>query len=233
MLKDLQSGDKVCKLKKAIYGLKQAGRQCHERLNKELLFIGLITANFDPCVYHQGSGGDMLMVVIYVDDILIIAKDTKKIQILENQLSKAFTVKDLGNVKYCLGIEFSICEEKVTLSQGTYIKEILKRFEMTDANPIETPLEVGLKLRKESQINDTTEKRYPYKELVGSLMYPAVITRPDIAHAVSLLSQFNNCYGQIHWEAAKKVLRYIKGTIDYSLEYKRGNAYLEGFTDAD
>lgn len=232
MLKQLQSGNKVCKLKKAIYGLKQAGRQWHTRLDEELRTLGLQSSNFDPCVYRFNEGEDLLLVIVYVDDILILSRNLEKIQRIKDGLTKAFSsVKDLGNVKYCLGIEFSINKGEVKLSQKMYIKKLLEKFNMTEANPVKVPLEPGTALIKEDcKAND---KQYPYRELIGGLMYLSIVSRPDISYAVSYLSQFNNCYGKAHWEAAKRVLRYIKGTDHYCLTYRSGNSSLKGFADAD
>lgn len=98
---------------------------------------------------------------------------------------------------------------KIQLDQSSYIAKVLERFKMTDCKPAKTPMEVGLKLEKAEK-----KGQYEYRNLIGCLMYIAVCTRPDIAHAVSMLSQFNDCYSEAHWKAAKRVLRYLKGTMD-------------------
>lgn len=232
MLMQLESGNRVCKLKKAIYGLKQAGRQWHSRLDEELRSLGLKASNFDPCVYHTGKGEDLLLVIVYVDDLLLLSKGQRKIQQIKDRLTNAFcSIKDLGNVEYCLGIEFSTKVGEVQLSQRTYIRKLLEKFNMIEANPVKTPLEPGTVLTKEKC--KTEDREYPYRELIGWLMYLSIVTRPDISYAVSYLSQFNSCYGKTHWEAAKRVLRYLKGTDHYRLTYRSGNSSLKGFTDAD
>lgn len=131
-------------------------------------------------------------------------------------LTKVFlSVKDLGNLEYCLGIEFTLGNGEVKLCQKGYIQKLLERFNIVEANPVQTPLKPGMALVKEK--SETQSKQHPYRELVGSLMYLAVVTRPDINFAVSYLSQFNNCYG----------------TNDYCLIYQSSNGSLIDYADAD
>lgn len=101
---------------------------------------------------------------------------------------------------------------------------------MENCKPVSTPLVAGCKLTKPAKTEDTN---VPYQEVVGALMYVAQGTRPDIAHAVSILGQFNSCYSNQHWQAAKRVLRYLQGTSDYELIYRRDDLPLQGFADAD
>lgn len=116
------------------------------------------------------------------------------------------------------------------MSQKKYIKDILKKFSMQDAKPVATPMETALKLKKEEH----PDSNLPYRNLIGALMYLSVATRPDIAHAVSYLGQFNAYYGKEHWAAAKRVIRYLKGTIDLKLTFhKNGDKILKGYADAD
>lgn len=138
---------------------------------------------------------------------MIISKNEKKIEKVKKHLDEEFTIKDLGEIKYCLGIEFARNEGTLTMHQSSYIMEILDRFGMTDCRPVGTPMDSNVKLVKPDE-TDQGEKKVPYRELIGALMYLAVSTRPDIAYTVSSLSQFNDCNGLTHWTAAKRVLRY-------------------------
>lgn len=117
----------------------------------------------------------------------------------------------------------------LTLSQQDYIKEILEKFNMTNCNPVNTPMEVGIKLEKAQACDESL----PYRELIGSINYLAVCTRPDISYCVSKLSQYLTCYDQTHWVAAKRVLRYLKKTINYGLVFKGDEMSLHGFSDSD
>lgn len=118
------------------------------------------------------------------------------------------------------------------MHQSSYIMEILDRFGMTDCKPVGTPMDSNVKLIKPDE-TDQGEKKVPYRELIGALMYLAVSTRPDIAYTVSSLSQFNDCNGPIHWTAAKRVLRYLKGTINQRLIFKQSTEPLQCYVDTD
>lgn len=122
----------------------------------------------------------------------------------------------------------------ITVDQEEYIKKVLVNFSMTDAKPASTPADLSLKLVYPSNEEKETAKHLPYQRLIGSLMYLSVGTRPDITHAVSVLSQFNNNFGTVHWNAAKRVLRYLKGTMHIKLHFQKTNTFkLCGYADAD
>lgn len=103
MLKDFQGNDKVCKLQRAIYGLRQSGRQWHSELDKTLRNMDFLPTNADPCVYVNEDKS--VFILVYVDDILLISRDRKKMTPVKRGLSQAFSIKDLGLAKYCLGME--------------------------------------------------------------------------------------------------------------------------------
>lgn len=127
---------------------------------------------------------------------------------------------------------------KLFLDQQMYIEEVLKRFNMENSKPVATPIDPGMKLDR-SMCPKTQEeveemKKVPFKEAVGSLLYAAQATRPDIAFAVNLVSQFSMNPGRQHWEAVKRIMRYLRGTSDAKLTYtKEGDPQLTGYTDAD
>lgn len=159
------------------------------------------------------------------------SRDQSKITELTEYFSRNFQSKNLGEIRYCLGIEFSQNEDGITMNQSGYINDILNRFGMKDSKPVTTPLDYSCKLVKgDSVLHD---KKFPFRELLGMLMHLAVCTRPDIAFAVNHLSQFNNCYDETHWKAAKRVLRYLKGTSNIGLSFKRSKEHLTGYVDAD
>lgn len=187
MLADLKEGGKVCLLNKAIYGLRQAGRCWHSELSEDLLAFSMKRSCADPCIFYQGQGEDVMLVATYVDDILVACKNESRIATLYQHLSKSFEMKNLGQVQHCLGMEFSRNDSRITISQKGYITCLLKRFGMLDAKPARTPLEPNSKLQKPSGV-EHEETSFPYQELVGSLMYLAICTRPDIAHATNYLS---------------------------------------------
>jgi hypothetical protein len=172
-------------------------------------------------------------VLIYVDDILIISGNQERERQIKDFLSKTFRIKDFGLAKYCLGIQIEQNENEICLSQAGYIREILKRYRMEDCKPVLTPLTVGSKLSELHSEDDNEDTNFPFRELIGALMYVAVGTCPDVLHAVSVLSQFRNCYRKKHCTAAKRVLRYLKGTIDKKLIYRKNQDNLTCYVDAD
>lgn len=233
MLQESSQDDKVCRMNKALYGLKQAGRAWHRRLDRELRNLGATPTAGDTCVYLKGKGDDRVIVLIYVDDILIMSQNLMNIEQFGASLRNLFELKELGKLNYCLGIEFKMDEHEFSMNQGIYIKAILQRFGMSDCHPVSTPIALGTKLTKDEPWSNADGPKPPFRELIGCLLYLARATRPDIAHAVSWLSQFNENFGQPHWSAAKRVLRYLKGTADMGIVYKVGKNTFTGYTDAD
>lgn len=225
-------GESVCLLKGALYGLKQAELPWNIEVNNVLIRMGLQRSKSDPCMYFAWKGKQLLLISVYVDDFLISSHHEKWIAHIKHELSTYFNVKDRGKAKYCLGLEIHQSPGIITVKQTSYLREIIKRFKMEDANAVSTPLPVGKTLtEKEKEDSDTS--RIPYRELVGALMYAAVATRPDIADVVSFLAQFNHCYTEKHWGMTKRVFRYLIGTKNLGLCYERGDKTIEGYVDAD
>lgn len=153
-------------------------------------------------------------------------------RILREKLSSEFKIKDLGQAKQCLGTRISIKGDShtITLNQEQYVESVLRRFKMSECKAVATPMEPGLQLDR----NPDSGFSVPYRELIGGLMYLSVMTRPDISYAVSYLSQFNNCYDEAHWKAAKRIPRYLQGTMAFCLKFEKDKAFeLVGYVDAD
>ncbi|KMQ86248.1 retrovirus-related pol polyprotein from transposon tnt 1-94 [Lasius niger] len=232
MLNGLATGDKVCLMNKALYGLKQAGRAWNKRLDRELRALGAKPTNRDPCVYVRHRK-EILIIIIYVDDMLVMCRDPEEITRFGREMANLFEVKDLGDLKRCLGMDFSRSDEGIFVNQRTYIKDILLRFRMSDCNAVSTPLDIGMKLVRGAVWSTDDGEKPPYRELVGCLLYLSLATRPDIAHAASALNQFNDCFNETHWGAAKRILRYLKGTSDQGILYSHRNDSLAGYVDAN
>lgn len=145
MLSALAAGDKVCLMNKALYGLKQADRAWNKRLDRELRALGAKPANEDPCVYVRHRK-EIQIIIIYVDDILVMCRDPEEINRFGRELTNLFKVKDFGDLKRCLGMDFSRSDKGIFVNQRTYIKDILLRLGMSDCNAVSTPLDVGTKL---------------------------------------------------------------------------------------
>ena len=233
-------GNKVCKLKKSLYGLKQASRVWNRKLDQVLKSMELKQSKTDPCIYFKTNENERIYIAIYVDDILILtSNNTSKIKIKES-LKSHFKMKDLGEASYILGMKITRDRKngKLWIDQQRYVNEVIRRFNMEESNPISTPLDVNQKLSKQQCPSTKEEIEYmrsvPYQEAIGCIMYAAQITRSDLAFAVGMLSKFNNNPGKIHWTAVKRLLRYMKGTSELKLEYsKQENSTLIGYCDAD
>ena len=176
---------------------------------------------------------------VSVDDMAITLKHLKHIQKFKDQLRERFEISDLGELTWLLGLKIERDREArtITLSQAAYIDTILARFHMEDAKPAQTPMNSGSILSIDQCPSTHAEcedmKDVPYQKAIGSLMYAAVSTRPDIAFAVSTLSQFMRNPGRTHWEAVKHVIRYLKATKDAKLTLGCTNAGLEAYVDSD
>ncbi|UYV83109.1 hypothetical protein LAZ67_22002237 [Cordylochernes scorpioides] len=227
--------EKVCRLKKANYGLKQAGIVWHEKLDTELKNLGLKQLQSDNCVYIKHDEG-ILLVAIYVDDLIIAAEREDTLKSFKESMKRIFKIKDLGGINCCLGIRIQMKEDgSISIDQERYIEELLAKYRMKEAKPISTPMDSNSKLTKISSIEGENEpvKKVEYQSLIGSLIYLSVSTRPDIAYAVSALGQFSNDPRRQHWNAAKRVLRYLKGTSCLRITYRKSNEALHGYADVD
>lgn len=223
---------RVCKLNKAVYGLKQAGRQWNLKLDSYLISIGFSKSQCDPCVYVRRN----LILAIYVDDFLIFYVDEGALDRLRRQLHHHFRMKDIGLAKNCLGIHIKQGNNFIELDQIPYVLEILRKFGMTECRPCKSPSATDSKLTKKP-LNQQTSLvgKVPYQEVVGSLLYLANSTRPDISYATSNVSRFNADHTEEHWTAVKRILRYLKHTSHLKLRFERNNINdaLHAYCDAD
>jgi len=168
-----------------------------------------------------------MFVVVYVDDGLVCGTNEKQIDKLVQNLQSNFKIKVTDPEVY-LGIEITMTKDGITLSQRAYIDQILEKYRMTDCNPVATPTEKFECNMEEKPLST----KVPYREAVGSLLY-LTNTRPDISYAVSIVSQYVNNPSTKNWAQIKRILRYLKGTKDYALHYKKGEKILQCYSDAD
>jgi len=182
---------RVCKLNKALYGLPQAPRAWYSRFDTFMKKFGLKSTNADPCVYTSDSND--IYVTLWVDDGLILGRSKTKIEKLLNSMCQEFEITN-SIAKFYLGIEINRDRDsrKIHLSQTAYIKTILEKFGMSDCNAVQTPMEPGTCLASNFDENGQPGPiaDVPYRQIVGSLMYLAVATRPDLSYVVSVLSKF-------------------------------------------
>ncbi len=225
--------DLVCKLEKGLYGLKQAGRLWYKKLDEELQGLGFIRMKSENCLYIlvDKEKEAEIYILTYVDDLILAARSREKLIRLKERLMKIFKMKELGNLNFILGIEVIRNREKgeIKLSQRDYIKTILKRFNAENLSSRVSPLDSSLRLLKtiDGKRDEKEQKNYLrvnqklYQMIIGSLMYLALGTRPDITFAVTYLSQFSSDPSIIHLVAAERVLRYVNGTKSFMLNYRR------------
>ena len=221
----------VCKLHKALYGLRQAPRAWYNELRTFLLDNGFLNSKSDASLFIHRSNATTMYLLVYVDDIILTENNSKVIRAFTSRLSTRFSLKDLGSLNYFLGVETTRSSTGLLLSQRKYILDLLHKTNMHEAKEISTPLSSSetLKLDDGSPNHDPTE----YRQALGSLQYLS-LTRPDISFAVNKLAQFMHRPSTNHWNAVKRVLRYLKGTSHYGLFLSaRPSPSLPTFSDVD
>uniref|UniRef100_A0A2N9IR27 Reverse transcriptase Ty1/copia-type domain-containing protein n=1 Tax=Fagus sylvatica TaxID=28930 RepID=A0A2N9IR27_FAGSY len=221
----------VCKLNKAIYGLKQAPRAWFSRLSSRLLQLGFHGSLSDTSLFIYKSKSFTMFILIYVDDIIITCSNPVEIDELLILLRSDFAVKDLGKLNYYLGVEVIPNAHGTLLSQQRYIVDLLKRTKILEAKPVSSPMAstTSLTAHEGEYFLDVTL----FRCTVGALQY-LFLTRPDIAFAVNKLSQFMHKPTALHWQSAKRLLRYLKQTLTFGLQiYRTSCNTLQAFSDAD
>lgn len=221
---------RVCKLNKSIYGLKQSPRAWHAKLSSTLEDLGFTRSSADSSLYVQTGQTEKLMVLIYVDDLIITGSNADSIAALKKKLQGKFPVKDLGPLKYFLGIEVATSRKGLFLNQRKYTIDLLRDSNMLNSKPANTPFDSKLQLDK---LGDPLDSPNYYQKLVGKLIY-LTITRPDISFAVSLVSQYMHAPTVVHLCMVKRILRYLKKTIGRGIVMRRnGHTDIIGFSDSD
>lgn len=202
----------VCLLKKGLYGLKQASRAWKEKFNHFLIQYGFTRSNADSCVYFQRDENNITIIAILVDDGLLCSNHQSKLEDIVNYLSDKFKITS-GPVDHFVGLEISRdrCKGPIHISQQAYVKKILARFKTGECKPRSVPADPGSHLEKELFTSET--QYYPYSEAIGSLMFAAICTRPDISYAVGQVAKYSSKPSHVYWEAIKRIFAYLKGII--------------------
>jgi len=224
--------DKVYRLHKALYGLKQAPRAWYSKIDDHLIHCGFKRSENEATLYvKKAKGGDVFVVSLYVDDLLVTGSNKAMVNQFMQEMETKFEMSDLGEMSYFLGMEIHQATAGIFISQRKYAWDILKRFKMERCKSVPTPLVHNEKISK----FERGDKADPtvYRSLIGSLLY-LTATRPDLMFAASLLSRFMQAPSQVHLGVAKRTLRYIKGTADYGIWFKREEqGQLMGYSDSD
>ena len=231
--------NKVCRLFKTLYGLKQSGRRWYQCLVEIMNSLGFLRCEVDQAVFYRRKGTALIIVLVHVDDCTIVGTSMVLIENFKAAIKKHVEISDLGELHWILGIEVRREREnkRILLSQRAYLDSMLRRYGLDELRPVSLPMETSIKLTSAQSPSSTEEiarmRNIPYHEAVGSLMYASLGTRPDITYAVQTVSRFTINPGAAHWEAVKKIFRYLKGTRELWLSYGGASKELTGYADAD
>ncbi|KAA0064060.1 Retrovirus-related Pol polyprotein from transposon TNT 1-94 [Cucumis melo var. makuwa] len=222
---------KVCLLRRALYGLKQAPRAWFATFSSTIAQLGFTSSPHDTALFTRHTPRGIVLLLLYVDDMIITGNDPQAISDLQHYLGQHFEMKDLGSLNYFLGLEVSRRSDGYLLSQAKYASDLLARSGITDSNTASTPLDPNVHLTPYDGV--PLEEVSLYRQLVGSLIY-LTVTRPDIAYAVHIVSQFMAAPRTIHFTVVLRILRYIKGTLGHGLQFSsQSSLVLSGYSDAD
>ena len=228
-------------MKKSIYGLKQSARCWNSTLDEALISSGYRKSDADGCIYvksvkNSDGRNSCVILAVYVDDIMPVSNDKVMLNAEKASLCKKFDMIDQGEVHYILGMSIKRERDTKTLyiSQQSYQEKVLERFEMENCKPVSTPLEPGRKFQKLSDDEEAFDLKL-YQQAIGCLTYASTATRPDIATAVGILSQFMSNPSKQHWVGVKRILRYIRGTSNFGLKFSADDKepLIYGYSDAD
>ena len=210
----------VCKLNRTLYGLKQSPRMWNKKIDDYLINQGFTRLDTDHSIYIRRHQQSLNIIAIYVDDLILLTDTIETMRKLKLELHNAFKMTDCGEIHHFLGlrVDRDRANRKLTLDQEHFVDQILNRFKMSDCNPVSTPLDPSVKLQRSAEAEaDKSADETLFRQIIGSLMYLMIATRPDIAAAVSIISQFSTNPTQAHYQAAKRILRYLKETSKFKL----------------
>lgn len=229
----------VWRLWKALYGLKQGARNWYKALCKALEELGFTRTEADHGVFYKKMGEDIIVFAVHVDDCAVTGRSQELIDKFMKEMDNHYKLTDTGPANWLLGIKITcdFANKTISLSQHAYIDAIITKYNFDDLKPLATPIDPSVPLSKSQSPNKLEDiakmKNVPYREAVGSLMYAAMGTRPDIAFATSMVAQFCENPGWVHWEAVKRIFRYLLGTKELELVYGGEQRGLVGYVDAD
>ena len=204
----------VCYLQRSLYGLKQSPRCWNIKFCELMEQIGFQQLKSDCCVFTRDD--PLTFVSLYVDDLVLIMENSETMDELKLMFMKHFIMKDMGPLHYILGIGCIQEESRIGLTQNAYIEKLVDKYGLTEAKPVSTPSDPNVTLQKDDGFSKPVNKKM-FQSLVGSLLYAALATRPDVQYAVSNGAKYSAAPTQAHWNAAKRVLRYLKGTKNFAL----------------
>lgn len=224
--------NEVCRLRRSIYGLKQAARVWNTKIDEVLKRMGFHQSSADPCLYIRQRAGKSIFVLIYVDDVIVICYTEEEFAEVIGGLKRNFTISVMGNLCFFLGIRVRMVAGHYCIDQQAYLERVLERFGMKDAKASKYPMDPRF-LKQREEIGRRLDSPEAYQSLIGALLYVAVTTRPDISIATSILGRRVKEPSEADWNEAKRILRYLKGTLGTVLYLGGDGQQLVCFVDAD
>lgn len=224
----------VFKLKKSLYGLKQAPLCWNRCITDYIVQIGFNQSKSDPCLFTRKRGGERIILALYVDDGLIASTSEKETTFFLEEMKKRFKLTTKP-ATYFLGMEIERQSDgSILLHQKAYANRVLERFGMEECKPVATPILKAEDMKAMNNDQEVKVSTFPYRQAVGALAYLMTGTRPDIAYAVSVVSRNLNSPTKDDVQIVKRIMRYIKGTIDHGIKYTPDcDADLKCYSDAD
>lgn len=222
---------KVYKLRKVLYGLRKAPRSWYNRIENYFTNEGFKKCYCEHTFFVKIEGESVMIISLYVDDLIYTSNSERMLEEFKFSMKEEFSMTNLGKMKYFLGVEVIQDEEGIFIGQRTYTADMLNKFGMEGCNSVRNPISLGHKLTKEGAgpVVDSTI----FKRVVGSLRY-LTATKPDLIYLVNLVSRYMEHPNEQHMLAAKRILRYVQGTLGFGIQYKRGREErLVGYVDSD
>ena len=226
-----QNKGKCLRLLKGLYGLKQSGRIWAEKFRECLCAFGFVAIQADQCIFIRHFGQEVCLVALYVDDIIIATKSNKAYGKVKEYLTSVFKITDGGPLKTILGIRVSQNDDTIAMDQTHYVNNLLDKYGMTNCNGVSTPID-GYDGIQPARSEEERSNQQEYQQLVGELMFLQVASRPDLAFAISKLSQFCNDPTIRHRNTLFRVLKYLKFTPNLGLCFQRNGGQPKYFADA-
>ena len=236
------------RLKRSLYGLKQAGRTWNRTLDKKLRELQFTWLSSETCLYVYKEGKNLCFLVVYVDDLLLAGSSRQFMDQIKNKRRNTYKMRDLGSASLVLGLNIKRDRKHrtITLSQRKYIDSVLERCGMAECNPVFTPMATNAKMTVDDPVDNTTVTHMAlrangpvisYQSAVGMLMWAMLGTRPDLAYVTGIVGRYSANPKRCHWELLKRVFRYLKGTRDWGITYNGSGIGMDmnflGYTDAD
>jgi hypothetical protein len=235
---------KVLRLKRSLYGLRTSPKSWSDTYDTVLKKLGFTRIPSEPCLYIRVINNVVTILGSFVDDTLYFSTDPTVAIQLKKDIQRHFDISDIGQASWCLGMQVQQTDIAISIDQKPYIRDLAQSYSAelsTLRGKTHVPAPTSVKLRSSTATDELTDNT-AYRRLIGSLMYIAVATRPDIMHAISILSRYLTMPSKDHWRAGLRVLAYLSNTADLGIHYRKDNlrsmndidsSALVGYADAD